>query len=65
MNYPHITHVGDIRDIAYENNENQRLFWNKRKVNEKVDTYDNYENVKIHMVIGGSPCQDLSIAKSG
>ena len=46
-NYPDIVQLGDIKDIRYT------MRWNDEE----------YPNWNIDLLIGGSPCQDLSIAK--
>jgi len=53
-NYPDTIHIWDIKNIYYED-------W---YLHQKVDeTFFNSWEDKIHMIIWGSPCQDLSIAK--
>lgn len=47
-NYPEIVHIGDVRNIGN---------------NEKSEKVLVSPNCKIDLLIGGSPCQDLSIAK--
>lgn len=58
-NWPDIVHIGDIRWVTYYNNE--LLMWDKEWDNSRDQDFI----WKIDLIIGGSPCQDLSIAKSG
>lgn len=52
-NFPDIIHIGDVKDIFYEDSYIH------------FGDYWHNEKVEIDLLIGGSPCQDLSIAKSG
>jgi hypothetical protein len=52
-NYPDIIHVGDITKLKYENG----------KLISKDEKYPGEYEIKFDLIIGGSPCQDLSIAK--
>lgn len=56
-NYPDIVHIGDVKNISYRP-------WCLKWKNEWCISTDMYIG-NIHLLIGGSPCQDLSIAKSG
>lgn len=60
-NYPDIVHIGDVKNIFI--NE----FWWDCK-NDDLITWEKYTHInkdlKIDLLIGGSPCQDLSIAKA-
>lgn len=49
QNYPHTIQIGNIKEVEYENGV---LFWKYGK-----------ERIKIDLVIGGTPCQDLSSFK--
>lgn len=57
-NYPDIVHIGDIRWVTYYNDE--ILMWDKEWDNSRDQDY----LWTIDLLIGGSPCQDLSIAKA-
>jgi DNA (cytosine-5)-methyltransferase 3A len=46
-NYKDIIHIGDVKNVG----KNQGI------------VYDDIQNNKIDLLIGGSPCQDLSLAK--
>ena len=54
-NYPDIIQMGDIKGVSSYSNTNALC-----------DPFDmnNPEWIKIDLLIGGSPCQDLSIAKA-
>lgn len=52
-NYPNTVQLGDVKNISWEQYRNKRFF------NVKGTCPD------IDLLIGGSPCQDLSIAKAG
>ncbi len=55
-NYPDIVHIGDVKRI-WGCSENIHWMW---------DTgFPVIQWVSIDLIIGGSPCQDLSIAKAG
>lgn len=56
-NYPDIVHIGDVKNISYRP-------WCLKWKNEWCIPTDMYIG-NIHLLIGGSPCQDLSIAKAG
>lgn len=49
-NHPDIIHIGDVKNVRYENGV---LYWQ-----------DGQEKVRIDLVIGGSPCQDFSLART-
>lgn len=51
-NYPDIVHIGDVREVQYIP---------ERKL---LCTEDENYFTSIDLLIGGSPCQDLSIAKA-
>lgn len=55
-NYPDIVHIGDVKNISYRP-------WCLKWKNEWCIPTDMYIG-NIHLLIGGSPCQDLSIAKA-
>lgn len=58
-NYPDIVHVGSVTDVSYRRNKilrGGRLHW-------KAPDGDMIAQTTIDLLIGGSPCQDLSIAK--
>ena len=62
-NYPDTIHIGSVTEVQYNNGI--LYTWYKSDA-EYQETWVNYENlypVDIHMIIWGSPCQDLSIAK--
>jgi DNA-cytosine methyltransferase len=52
-NYPDIKHVGSVVDIKYDT------------FDKCLDINNYLYNADIDLLIGGSPCQDLSIAKAG
>lgn len=55
-NYPDAIHIGSVTWVQYKF---WRLFYNQESAKESGWSYP----VDIHMIIWGSPCQDLSIAK--
>lgn len=55
-NYPDTVHIGSVTWVQYKF---WRLFYNQESAKENWWSYP----VDIHMIIWGSPCQDLSIAK--
>lgn len=55
-NYPDTIHIGSVTWVQYKFG---RLFYNQESAKENWWSYP----VDIHMIIWGSPCQDLSIAK--
>ena len=55
-NYPDTIHIGSVTWVQYKF---WRLFYNQESAKENWWSYP----VDIHMIIWGSPCQDLSIAK--
>jgi len=62
-NYPDTIHIWSVTEVQYNNGI--LYTWYKSDA-EYQETWVNYENlypVDIHMIIWGSPCQDLSIAK--
>lgn len=52
-NYPDIIHLGNVVDIKYDT------------FDKCLDVNNYLYNADIDLLIGGSPCQDLSIAKAG
>ena len=50
-NYPNTIHIGDVQNISYKNG---KLFWG--------ETENHSSNTNIDLLIGGSPCQNLSIS---
>jgi len=58
-NYPDIIHIGSVTDIMYKQNDG--LYWSPI-TKDWLTTYA-HDAVSIDLLIGGSPCQDLSIAK--
>tara|TARA_Y100000310_G_scaffold75263_1_gene71558 strand:+ start:19449 stop:20456 length:1008 start_codon:yes stop_codon:yes gene_type:complete len=56
-NYDDIEHIGDVKGIIIEDGW---LFYNQN--NDPINNGGSIE-VKLDLLIGGSPCQDLSIAK--
>lgn len=58
-NYPDIIHLGDVRTIEINSNsfESNNTIYSR-------DYTDLYRGVKIDLLLGGSPCQDLSITQS-
>ena len=53
-NYPDIVHIGSVTDVTY---------WSNTKT--LFIKWAMYNDVHIDILIGWSPCQDLSIAKNG
>lgn len=58
-NHPDIESVGDVKDIEYENGV---LYFNKLHMEAYIKWF---KTVEIDLLIGGSPCQNLSIAGNG
>lgn len=54
-NYPDIVQVGSVENYYYRCNPEACICWNEEE--------HNLQTQKIDLLIGGSPCQDLSIAK--
>lgn len=52
-NYPDTIHMGDVKKLSYDFEKHPAGNW----LNSKIFNFD--------LLIGGSPCQDLSIAKNG
>lgn len=52
-NYPEIIHIGDVKNVKFNNH---LWYWENQMIGR-------CEITKIDLLIGGSPCQDLSIAK--
>ena len=59
-NYPDTIHVGSVTDISYSD---WVLIANDFTLPEQIYDWYCWQEVKIDMIIWGSPCQDLSIAK--
>lgn len=53
-NHPEIIHLGDVRNIYYENG----YLYSKSSINGKLTI--NRHKIDIDLLIGGSPCQNLS-----
>lgn len=63
-NFPDIIHIGDVKNISCRKLPSMPpmiLWWSTLMW--KDDTWLSWEKVEIDLLIGGSPCQDLSIAK--
>lgn len=60
-NYPDITQLGGIKDIKAQ--DIAKSFENNGVVVKTEKEYCEFDLGKIDLLIGGSPCQDLSIAK--
>lgn len=59
-NYPDIIHVGSVTDVKYKKN----LILKGGRLHYKLQSGDPvFLQTTIDLLIGGSPCQDLSIAK--
>lgn len=58
-NYPDIKHLGGVNNIYYK--QHRQLVWGEFENGDKLPR--GYSDVEIDLLIGGSPCQDLSIAK--
>jgi DNA (cytosine-5)-methyltransferase 3A len=56
-NHPDIIHIGDVKGIEFEDGY---IFYNQN--NDPMKNGGSFKN-NIDLLIGGSPCQDLSIAK--
>jgi len=56
-NFPDTIHIGDVRYIYYK--EHGQLVWGNPQTDEMPR---GYYNTNIDLIIGGSPCQDLSSA---
>jgi DNA (cytosine-5)-methyltransferase 3A len=56
-NYPNTTQLGDVTKVYYK--DHGQLVWGNPQTDEQPR---GYENVKIDILIGGSPCQDFSQA---
>lgn len=54
-NFPNTRQIGDVKFVRYKDNE--RLTWNDP---EGEFLQFGYSNIKIDLLIGGSPCQNLS-----
>lgn len=62
-NYPDIRHIGDIEKIAY--NDGVLKWLEESTIDKKHKVILHHSRVTgVDLMIGGSPCQDLSIAKS-
>lgn len=64
-NYPDIVHIGDVKGISCRklpSNPPMILWWSTLMW--KSWYWLTWEKVEIDLLIGGSPCQDLSIAKA-
>lgn len=59
-NYPDIVHIGDVKNVQYYDGQ---LHTRPIQPTEDGVIYERSHVVKIDLLIGGSPCQDLSIAK--
>lgn len=59
-NYPNTIQIGDIRHVYYK--EHGQLVWGEPQTD---DLPRGYSNVKIDLIMGGSPCQDLSSSGKG
>lgn len=55
-NFPNIIQLGDVKNLSYTNSTLSGTF-------NAIDCLRVAENIKIDLLCGGSPCQDLSIAK--
>ena len=64
-NYQDTIHIGDVRCITYRKRSIQwvEIEWTWRLFNNSGYWQSREYNVNIDLLIGGSPCQDLSIAK--
>lgn len=58
-NWPEIVQIGDVKDVTYTTDD-----WMRELVVLKDNGIQRYPNVRFDLLIGGSPCQDLSIAKA-
>ena len=60
-NFPDIVHIGDVRGVV---GEDGYIFHHQNSENIMRDG-GSYPIEPLDLLVGGSPCQDLSVAKQG